>query len=625
MSFYHQLTHSWREHRVAIASNAGVTTYGALLDRVARARGWLLAHGVRAEDVVALQLPKGHDLLDLHLACLSIGAVSLVLSERYTPREVQWFLDDSRAVLAFVGEAPDIQSAAPAPTPPCPADDAPALLCYTSGTTGTPKPVCLTHGNLAATVDVLHRAWRWSDRDVLVHALPMDHIHGLVVAQHGALRAGALAVWVDRFDAAEVLRIIETRRATVFMGVPTFYHRFLQLPPDRARDLSSMRLFTSGSAPLPPADHRAFQERFGHTILERYGMTEVGIVLSNPYDGERRPGSVGLPLPGTRARIVDQEGREVQTGKVGELLVSGPSVFGGYRDRPELTDEVLVDGWMHTGDLSTRDEDGYFHIAGRRDDLILTGGHNVWPGEVEEVLLAHPAVSEAAVVGVPDPDLGERVVASLVPREEAAAGDLLSWLRSRLITYKCPRAIEWVESLPRNPMGKVQRHLLREAWSRPRVRLARPSEARDIAAWNVAMARETEGVDLDLETARSGTRAVFERDAGAFYLRAEIGGLAVGQLMVTTEWSDWRDRPVWWIQSLYVAPPWRRRGVHRALHEAVLDRARAAGAAGVRLYVDRRNERAATAYRRLGMDGEHYLVFEQMFDPEVGEPEPDGP
>ncbi|MBW1876812.1 MAG: AMP-binding protein, partial [Deltaproteobacteria bacterium] len=429
MSFYHQLTQSWRRQRAAIASGAGVTTYGELLERVARGRGWLLAHGVRVGDVVGLQLPKGHDLLDLHLASLSVGAVSLVLSERYTPREVRWFLEDAGAALSCVTDASaqasrdlptpvfaaselQLQSAAPASAPPSPPDDAPALLCYTSGTTGPPKAVCLTHGNLAATVGALHQAWRWSDQDVLVHALPPDHIHGLVVAQHGALWAGALTVWMERFDASQVLRTIEARSATLFMGVPTFYHRFLQLHAAHSADLSSMRLFTSGSAPLPAADHRAFQERFGHAILERYGMTEVGIVLSNPYEGERRPGSVGVPLPGTKARIVDPEDREAPTGEVGELLVSGPSVFGGYLAQPEHTAKVLVDGWMHTGDLAHRDADGYFHIVGRRTDLIITGGHNVHPDEVEEVLRTHPSVSEAAVVGVADPDLGERVVAS---------------------------------------------------------------------------------------------------------------------------------------------------------------------------------------------------------------------
>jgi malonyl-CoA/methylmalonyl-CoA synthetase len=640
MSFYHQLTQSWRDHRAAIASAAGVTTYGQLRERVARGRGWLLARGVRPGDVVGLQLPKGNDLLDLHLACLSLGAVSLVLSERYTAREIRWFLEDSGAALSCVTDATAaaledlatplhaasdlrVQSATAAAPPATPPDDALALLCYTSGTTGRPKGVCLTQGNLAATVRALHQAWRWSYHDVLVHALPQDHIHGLVVAQHGALWAGALTIWMERFDPAEALQTLDARNATVFMGVPTFYHRFLQLPPNPAVDLSSMRLFTSGSAPLPAEDHRAFRRRFGHAILERYGMTEVGIALSNPYDGERRPGAVGFPIPGIEAQIVDAEGREVPIGEIGELRVSGPSVFVGYLGRPEHTDRVLVDGWMHTGDLVRRDAEGYLHIVGRRTDLIITGGHNVHPGEVEEVLQRHPSVADAAVVGVPDPDLGERVVASLVGHPPPE--DLLVWVREQLISHKCPRAIEWVEALPRNAMGKVQKHLLRDAWSLPRVRPARPSEAAHIATWNRRMAQETEGEVLDPEVARSGTHAVFEGEVGAFYLRAEIAGVPVGQCMVTTEWSDWRNRLVWWIQSVYVAPEWRRRGVYRALHEAVLDRARSAGAAGVRLYVDRSNDRAAHVYRRVGMDGDHYLVFEQMFGPSVGDPDSDGP
>jgi phosphoserine phosphatase/GNAT superfamily N-acetyltransferase len=492
-----------------------------------------------------------------------------------------------------------------------------AVIAYTSGTTGRPKGALLTHDNLAATVCTLHDAWRWSASDVLFHALPLFHIHGLFVAQYGALWAGASTLWTDRFDAAEALRTLERRGCTVFMGVPTFYQRFLDLGPEHRADLSRMRLFTCGSAALPAATHRAFHERFGHRILERYGMTEAGIVLSNPYEGERRPGAVGHPLPGVQARIVDPSTREVVVGgEVGELQIRGPSVFAGYLGQPERTAEAMIDGFLCTGDLGRLDAEGYVHLVGRSRDVVITGGLNVYPSEVESALVEHPDILEAAVVGVRDPDLGERPVASLVMRDGASIDgtSLDAFLSDKLATYKRPRDVRLLPTLPRNAMGKVQKAVLERDWSLPVVRPARPGEAAAIARRNVTMALETEGVVLDPATALEGTEAVFARPAtGARYFVADVAGRPVGQCMVTREWSDWRARDVWWLQSVFVEPGWRGAGVYRSLHAAVVEAAKQEGAGGLRLYVDRRNASAAEVYRRVGMSAEHYAMYEQMF------------
>jgi malonyl-CoA/methylmalonyl-CoA synthetase len=293
---------------------------------------------------------------------------------------------------------------------------------------------------------------------VLLHALPLNHVHGLVVAQHAALRAGATAVWVDRFDAAEVLGILASGRITIFMAVPTFYARFLQTPGDF--DLSRVRLFTSGSAGLPAAVHEAFAARFGHRIVERYGMTEVGIVTSNPIGGER-PGSIGLPLPGVRARIVDPEAlADVPPGEVGELWIASPSVMSGYLGRPDATAEARRGEWMRTGDLGAADPDGYLRLVGRRSEMLITGGFNVYPAEVEAALLEHPGVREAAVCGLPDDDLGEVPAAGIVGEVHPDA--LRAFARERLAPYKVPRRIVVLDELPRNAMGKIVRRALAE-------------------------------------------------------------------------------------------------------------------------------------------------------------------
>ena len=591
---------------------------------------WLDHHDVGHHDVIALQMSRDPAFLILFLAAVARGAAVLPMNSSYTAREIQFMLDDSAAVLAVTtNETADklapsrcrivreqqaksgIHHAKSAPPSQVDDNDV-AMICYTSGTTGRPKGAVIRHRHLAAYIESLHTAWAWCAADVLVHALPLFHVHGLCVAQFGALHAGATTIWLDRFEPLEVLNTIERHRATIFMGVPTFHHRLVGLPPTtQIPDLSSMRLFTSGSAPLPATVHTAFERRFGHRIVERYGMTEVGIVLSNPLDGPRIPGTVGLPLPGVAAAVVDADGEPVGPGVIGEIVIRAPSVFDGYLGLPDQSKEVLRGGKMHTGDQGYVDANGYFVVVGRASDMVITGGLNVYPSEVESVVIGHPAVEQIAVVGVPDPDLGERVVAAWVG-EATPASSLTQWARESLASYKVPKQWRRLTSLPTNAMGKVQKNVIREQWELT-VRPARADEVERIADWNVQMARETEGIALDPAVTLAGCRAVFTGSVGADYWLAEAAGEVVGQLMVTHEWSDWRNQDVWWIQSVYVPTEHRGSGVFRSMYTALRGRALEAGAGGLRLYVDLRNTSARAVYTQIGMTGDHYQTFEDMF------------
>jgi malonyl-CoA/methylmalonyl-CoA synthetase len=350
-----------------------------------------------------------------------------------------------------------------------------AMLCYTSGTTGRPKGAMITHENLISNMEALHEAWQWSDRDVLLHALPLFHIHGLVVALHGALNAGATVIMMESFDAERVSKALEILPCTLFMGVPTQYQRITACweASGQSPDLSRMRLFVSGSAPLPDDLFTRFRQQTGHTILERYGMTETGMIASNPYDvSSRKAGSVGYPLRSVSLRVMDEKGAQQQDGQVGEVQLKGPNVFKGYWKAPEKTADSFDNGWFKTGDLGYLDpEDGpRLYLKGRAKELIISGGFNVYPREVEEVLLNHPDVEEAAVYGLPDDDLGERVAAAVVLAPAARPTDeeliaslreqLTAHLREQLTAYKCPKEIRFLDRLPRNAMGKVQKHHL---------------------------------------------------------------------------------------------------------------------------------------------------------------------
>jgi malonyl-CoA/methylmalonyl-CoA synthetase len=345
------------------------------------------------------------------------------------------------------------------------ADEDLAAILYTSGTTGRAKGAMLTHANLRSNAEALVDCWRFTADDVLIHALPIFHTHGLFVATNVVLLAGASMIFLPAFDADAIVRALPG--ATALMGVPTFYTRLLQHPGLDERSTAGIRLFVSGSAPLLVETHDAWRARTGHVILERYGMTETNMSTSNPYDGERRAGTVGFPLPGVAVRVTDAEsGERRRPGEIGVLEVTGPNVFAGYWRRPEQTAQELgPDGWFVTGDLATIDSDGYVRIVGRAKDLIITGGLNVYPKEVEEVIDALPGIVESAVFGVPHDDFGEAVVAAVVAEPGAAVteADVLAGLDGRLARYKQPKRVFIVGELPRNTMAKVQKNVLRDA------------------------------------------------------------------------------------------------------------------------------------------------------------------
>lgn len=344
-------------------------------------------------------------------------------------------------------------------------DDLAAIL-YTSGTTGRSKGAMLSHGNLASNIAVLHDVWHWHKGDVLLHALPLFHIHGLFVAAHGALYNGSKMIFLAKFDSAEVIRHLP--RSTIFMGVPTFYVRLLADPAFSREPCTGMRLFVSGSAPLLADTFAQFAQRSGHRILERYGMSETAMLTSNPYIGERKPGTVGPALPGVSVRVVNTEGVACTSGEVGEIQVKGPNVFKGYWHMPEKTaEEFTADAYFKTGDVGFFDDDLYLSIVGRSKDLIITGGYNVYPKEIEAIIDELPGVLESAVIGVPHPDFGEAVVAVVVPRAEATLSEqgIIQTLKNAIANFKVPKQVHVVTELPRNTMGKVQKNLLRERYS----------------------------------------------------------------------------------------------------------------------------------------------------------------
>jgi malonyl-CoA/methylmalonyl-CoA synthetase len=330
----------------------------------------------------------------------------------------------------------------------------PALIVFTSGTTGAPKGAVLSHGNLLAGAEAVRIAWRWTPEDILVLALPLFHMHGLGVGLHGTLTAGAALALRPSFGVDDVLDTAAREHASLFFGVPTMYTRLVA--SSRVAELRPLRLCVSGSAPLAPEVHDAVAERAGQRVIERYGMTETVMNVSNPYDGERRPGSVGLPLPRVEVRL-DVVGRE--TGEAGEILLRGPNVFAGYWHRPEATAEAFdAEGWFRSGDIGALDGDGYLRIVGRSKELIISGGYNVYPREIEDVLRAHPGVEDAAVIGVADAEWGEQVVAYI--EGDAAPEDVVAFAATRLAPYKRPRAVRALERLPRNALGKVLKDAL---------------------------------------------------------------------------------------------------------------------------------------------------------------------
>lgn len=464
----------------------------ALAERFA---GMLAGLGVQPGDRVAVQVDKSAEALILYLGVVAAGAVYLPLNIGYTLTELEYFIGDAEPrvvvcrpsvekdlaplaqklgvahclTLGIKGDGSLIDKAKAAPAGftvvPRAADDLAAIL-YTSGTTGRSKGAMLTHSNLFSNAETLVSYWRFSKDDVLLHALPIFHTHGLFVASNVVLLSGASMIFLSKFDADEVLKLLP--HATCMMGVPTFYVRLLQSAA-LTRDLvKHIRLFVSGSAPLLADTHKEWEARTGHRILERYGMTETNMNTSNPYEGDRIAGTVGFPLPGVSVRIADPEtGHHLAQGEIGMIEVKGPNVFKGYWRMPEKTAaEFRADGFFITGDLGKIDERGYVHIVGRGKDLIITGGYNVYPKEVETEIDSMPGVIESAVIGVDHPDFGEGVTAVVVAEKGHALTEagVLKALDGRLAKFKLPKRVFFVDDLPRNTMGKVQKNLLREQY-----------------------------------------------------------------------------------------------------------------------------------------------------------------
>lgn len=447
-------------------------TFGELDALSARFAAVLCHRGVVAGDRVVVQVEKSMGAVALYLACLRSGAIFVPLNTAYTAAEVDYFVRDAEPRL-FVpasdmagpdaplwaeaaGADPDNGIAA------C-ADGDIAAIIYTSGTTGRSKGAMLSHGNLLSNAEALLRIWGFRPDDVLIHALPIFHVHGLFVALHTMFLNGSKTIFLPRFDVTEVIGLLP--QATMLMGVPTFYTRLLGDASFDRESVRTMRLFISGSAPLLAETHKAFEARTGMRILERYGMTEAGMITSNPLDGERIAGTVGMPLPGVDLRIVGDDGIPAAPGQPGVIEIRGPNVFTGYWRNPEKTaEDIRPDGWFITGDVATQDAEGRVTIVGRAKDLIISGGYNIYPKEIEEVIDAVPGVIESAVIGVPHADFGEGVVAVIVGKAEREA-DVKAAIETQLARFKHPRRLVFVEDLPRNAMGKVQKAALRQLYS----------------------------------------------------------------------------------------------------------------------------------------------------------------
>jgi malonyl-CoA/methylmalonyl-CoA synthetase len=482
--------------RLAIETMDGQRiSYGDLIDRAGQMANVLVARGVKPGDRVAAQTEKSVPGLVLYLAAVRAGAVYLPLNTAYTLNELEYFITDAEpslvvcdpskadgigAIAAKVGARVEtlgadgtgsLTDAAAKASPEfetvARGDDDLAAILYTSGTTGRSKGAMLSHDNLASNSLTLVDYWGFTDKDVLIHALPIYHTHGLFVASNVVLFARASMIFLPKFDPELIIQLMA--RATALMGVPTFYVRLLQSPALTRESTSHMRLFVSGSAPLLADTHREWSARTGHAVLERYGMTETNMNTSNPYDGERVPGAVGHALPGVSVRVTDPEtGKTLGPETIGMIEVKGPNVFKGYWRMPEKTKaEFRDDGFFITGDLGKIDGKGYVHILGRGKDLVISGGFNVYPKEIESEIDAMPGVIEAAVIGVPHADFGEGVTAVVVCDKDAGVDEaaVLKALDGRLAKFKMPKRVFIVDELPRNAMGKVQKNILRDTYA----------------------------------------------------------------------------------------------------------------------------------------------------------------
>lgn len=480
----------------ALAIPGGDTiSYGGLDAMSAQYAGLLKAVGVKIGDRVAVQVDKSPQAVALYLACLRAGAIYLPLNTAYTAAEISYFVSDAEPTLLVcrpkseqsLSEAlKDIQglgimtldadgtgtlsSTAQTAEPDTgvvelKGSDLAAIL-YTSGTTGRSKGAMLSHDNLASNALALHQMWGWRDGDVLIHALPIFHVHGLFVALHCALLNGSKMWFMPKFDADQVVELLP--QSTVLMGVPTFYTRLVDHPGLTRKACANMRLFVAGSAPLLAETFATFEDKTAHRILERYGMTETGMITSNPLDGERLPATVGYPLPGVQVRVADEDGKILGPEEIGVLEVTGTNVFSGYWRMPEKTaSEFRKGGWFITGDVAKMSDDGRVSIVGRAKDMIISGGYNVYPKEIETVIDALNGVKESAVIGLSHPDFGEAVAAVIVVENGAAVSEdqVQNGIKDALARFKHPKRVFIVDELPRNTMGKVQKNVLRETYA----------------------------------------------------------------------------------------------------------------------------------------------------------------
>ena len=479
-----------------IRADGSVITYAKMNALSAQFANALVSKGVRKGDRIIMYTEKSAEALIVYIACLRAGFGLIPINPASTASEFEYFIQDSRPKIVIAGIEKEkmvrsrigklnipietlgidgnsgtfLEKAKKEPSSfkdvECKDDDL-AVIIYTSGTTGNPKGAMITHGNLCSNVEALYKSWKFYKSDVLLHVLPIFHVHGLLVATNVTLVAGSSMIFLPKFDVNEVIKYIPN--ATVMMGIPTYYTLLLQdkrLTPDLVKHV---RLFISGSAPLLPETHNEWFKRTGHLILERYGMTETGMIASNPYNGERIPGTVGSPLPGISLRITDQhKGYILPAGEIGIIEVKGPNVFKGYWQAPEKTKAAFrSDGFFITGDLGFIDQEGDLHIVGRQKDLIITAGLNVYPKEVEEQINKILGVIESAVIGVPHPDFGEGIVAIVAKEQNVNLSEqgLLNNLKGELAPYKLPLKIIFTDALPRNTMGKVQKSVLRSTYN----------------------------------------------------------------------------------------------------------------------------------------------------------------
>ncbi|MBV9443676.1 MAG: AMP-binding protein [Acidobacteriaceae bacterium] len=464
-----------RPDTVALEFEGNTYTFGDLECRSNRLAQFLISEGFSPGDRLCVYLANSVEMVDIYLACIKAGVIFVPINILYRDREISHILQDAepRAVISdqhlpvsvpFWTRASLMASlnGSSSERPPVTLDgDCAASIIYTSGTTGTAKGAVLSHNNFAVNALNLLTCWQITSADRLLLALPLFHVHGLGNGLHCALISGCRTRLLERFAHESAGDVFLQFRPTLFFGVPAMYVRMLEWDPVLARKIGSfMRLYVSGSAPLPAAVLDKFETLFQHRILERYGMSETLMNISNPYLGERRAGTVGLPLPGVSARLLDADGKSVPAGETGELYLRGPNVFSGYWKREETTRSAFLDGFFRTGDLATRSPDGYYTLCGRKSDLIISGGFNIYPREIEEFLQEQPEIQEAAVVGVSDPVRGEVPIAYVVAAHEFEASELESRCRSKIASFKIPRRFVRVESLPRNALGKIQKHLL---------------------------------------------------------------------------------------------------------------------------------------------------------------------